>query len=554
MRHQAPIWFITLLASGLLAGCGGSTADSRTTAAAPRLLAETSTVSSFGVTVVNGNLVVDTGAGLVFKVKQTTGDITSIQYKGGPELQDQAKGSHIASGLGTGTAVSYTVDGTVIKITLATPTLTHYLLVRQGENTIYMGTYTTAEPSIGELRWITRLQGTWFPNVPPESDNTGSNGNIESTDVFGHPDGTTTSKYYGNQRAMDLSIRGVTGNGVGAFMVYGNREGSSGGPFYRDIQNQSGGDSEVYNYMNSGHAQTEAFRMGFHGPYALMFTDGQTPAIPDMSWIDSQNLLGQVPAAQRGKVVGRALYGFDLAHKYTIGFANANAQYWTVANAPNGNFAMPAMKPGAYTMTVYKEERALYTGSVTVNSGATTTLAPITLTGDPDKDAAVWRIGVWDGTPLEFLNGTTINVRHPQDVRNASWGPVTYAVGAPFAAFPAVQWKVGLNNPTTVTFNLTPDQITNHTIRIGITTANGGGRPAINVNGWSGSVPSPSSQPNSRSVTTGNYRGNNTMFTYQVPASAFVVGANTLTISVASGSGGTLYLSPNYAYDALDML
>jgi rhamnogalacturonan endolyase len=552
MRRQAPIWFIGLLASGMLASCGGGTADSQPTAS--RLLAETSVASSFGVQAVNGYLNVDTGAGLVFKVKQSTGDITSIQYKGGPELQDQAKGSHIASGLGTGTAVSYTVDGAIAKITLATPTLTHYLLVRQGENTIYMGTYTTAEPSVGELRWITRLQGAWFPNVPAESNNADSTGYLESTDVFAHADGTSTSKYYGNQRAMDLSIRGVTGNGVGAFMVYGSREGSSGGPFYRDIQNQSGGDSEVYNYMNSGHAQTEAFRMGFHGPYALMFTDGQTPAIPDMSWIDSQNLLGLVPAAQRGKVVGRALYGFDLAHQYTIGFANADAQYWTVAKAPNGNFAMPAMKPGTYKMTVYKEELALYTANVTVNSALTTTLAPITLSGDPDKDAAVWRIGTWDGTPLEFLNGPTINLRHPSDSRNASWGPVSYAVGDAFNTFPAAQWKSGVNGPTMVSFDLTPDQVADHTIRIGISAAYAGGRPQIKVNGWTSTVPASSSQPDSRSLTTGNYRGNNATFTYKVPASAFVAGANTMRIDIASGSCCTAYLSPAVAFDAIDML
>jgi rhamnogalacturonan endolyase len=44
------------------------------------------------------------------------------------------------------------------------------------------------------------------------------------------------------------------------------------------------------------------------------------------------------------------------------------------------------------------------------------------------------------------------------------------------------------------------------------------------------------------------------MFTYDVPASAFVAGTNTLTINVASGTAGTGYLSPGYAYDALDML
>jgi rhamnogalacturonan endolyase len=559
MRHQKlRAGVLGTAALWILAGCG---ADNQATTSQSKLqsqsqsvtLADSIVTSTFGVTSASGVLTVDTGAGLVFKVK-ANGDISSIKYKGGAELQDQTKGSHIGSGLGSATVVSYTVDGSVAKITLTTSTLVHYLLVRAGENTIYMGTYVTAEPSVGELRWITRLQGKYFSTVPAESDLRDNIGAIESSDIFGMADGTTRSKYYGNQRAMDLSLRGVTGTGIGAYMVYGNRESSSGGPFYRDIQNQSGTDAEVYNYMNSGHAQTEAWRMGFHGPYALVFTDGSTPAIPDMSWMESQNLLGWVPAAQRGKVTGRGLFGFDLAHRFTVGFANSAAQYWTVAKAPNGNFTTPAMKPGIYTMTVYKDERALYTSQVNVGSASTTTLEPITLTGDPDKDAAVWRIGNWDGTPLEFLNGPSINLRHPSDPRNASWGPVSYTVGSPYSMFPAAQWKTGVNSSTTVSFVLAPDQVKNHTIRIGITAAYEGGRPGIKVNNWNGPVPVASSQPDSRSLTTGNYRGNNKMYTVSVPASAFVAGTNTLTIGVTSGSSGTAFLSPAFAFDALDML
>lgn len=564
MRSTVPAWFTGALAAGLLAACGGgdtasspsaSTSASRlfaTGGSASADVAGTAIAGAFGVTEAAGYLTVDSGAGLVFKVKQSNGDITSIKYKGGPELQGQTKGSHIASGLGA--TVSYTVGGGVAKITLTTATLVHYLLVRANDNTIYMGTYVTAEPSVGELRWITRLNGSVFTQVPVESNNRGSDRDVESTDVRGYPDGTTTSKYYGNQRAIDLSVRGVTGDGVGAFMVYGNREGSSGGPFQRDIQNQSGGDAEVYNYMNSGHAQTEAFRMGFQGPYALVFTDGATPAVPDMGWMETQNLSGWVPASQRGKVSGRGLLGFDLAHKFTVAFKNDTAQYWTVAKAPNGNFTTPPMKPGSYTMTVYKDELELYTETVDVGSGTTTTLPQRTLGADPDKAPAVWRIGTWDGTPLEFLNGPSINVRHPSDVRNAAWGPVTYAVGAPAATFPAAQWKVAANSPTRVTFELTPAQVAQHTIRIGITTATAGGRPQITVNGWTSSAPAASNQPSSRTLTVGSYRGNNKMFTYNVPASAFVAGTNTLTINVASGSGGSGFTGPGYAYDALDML
>jgi rhamnogalacturonan endolyase len=251
--------------------------------------------------------------------------------------------------------------------------------------------------------------------------------------------------------------------------------------------------------------------------------------------------------------VGRAQYGFELTHKFTVGFANATALYLAVANAPNGKFTATGMKPGTYTMTVYKDEIAVYTTSVTVGTAGTTTLNPLTIV-DPDKTSALWRIGTWDGTPKEFLNGTTINVRHPSDVRNASWGPTTYAVGSPASSFPAAQWKTSANSPTTITFTLTPEQVAAHQIRIGVTAAYNNGRPQIKVNNWSSSAPTASTQPDSRSITIGTYRGNNTIFTYNVPASAFVAGTNTIIINAASGTAGTGYTSPGFAYDALDML
>jgi len=89
-------------------------------------------------------------------------------------------------------------------------------------------------------------------------------------------------------------------------------------------------------------------------------------------------------------------------------------------------------------------------------------------------------------------------------------------------------------------------------VRIGITAAYTGGRPKIQVNTWSFANPAASAQPDSRSLTIGTYRGNNPLHTYAVPASAFVVGANTLTIATISGSSGSTFLSPGFSYDRVD--
>ncbi|MDN4601479.1 rhamnogalacturonan lyase B N-terminal domain-containing protein [Paenibacillus sp. F6_3S_P_1C] len=501
----------------------------------------------------NGSRIeVNTGAGLVYTVNKTNGDIISAKMNG-TELNGSSKGSHIGSGLGSANVTWNTSpSGSTVLITVSTSTLTHYYASRGGENIIYMATYVTAEPSVGELRYIFRGNGSVLTGVPANSNNRNNTGAIESQDVFGYANGQTTSKYYGNDQAKDLTIRGVTGSGVGAFMAYGDREKSSGGPFFRDIQFQSGGDTEVYNYMNSGHAQTENWRMGLHGPYALIFTTGATPIVPDFSWMSGLNLTGWV--ASRGNVVLNGLSGMDMGYVYTVGFANSNAQYWVNASS-SGAAAKYSMIPGTYTMTVYKGELAVYTESVNVTGGSTTTLNTRTINNDPSKASSIWRIGNWDGTPSEFLNGQTIPIRHPSDSRNPSWGPVSYATGSATNKFPAIQFR-GQNSPTTVTFSLNSSQAaSSHVLNIGITAAYNNGRPSLTINGQALTNPAASSQPNSRSFTIGTYRGNNTTFSWNIPASYFVNGSNTVTITPISGSSDLgNWLSAGWVYDCVELL
>ena len=136
------------------------------------------------------------------------------------------------------------------------------------------------------------------------------------------------------------------------------------------------------------------------------------------------NLQGWVTS--RGNVVLNGLAGMETGYAYTIGFANSNAQYW--ANATSSGAATKyGMIPGTYTMTVYKGELAVYTENVNVNAGQTTTVNTRTITNDPGKASSIWRIGNWDGTPREFLNGQTIPIRHPSDSRNQAGAGDVYS-------------------------------------------------------------------------------------------------------------------------------
>lgn len=93
------------------------------------------------------------------------------------------------------------------KITCTTSTLAHYYVVKSGDSTIYMATYTTAEPDIGELRFIARLNPTTLPSEYPfgvVSTTAGSSSAVEGSDVF-IVSGQTRSKFYSSERFIDDS-------------------------------------------------------------------------------------------------------------------------------------------------------------------------------------------------------------------------------------------------------------------------------------------------------------------------------------------------------------
>lgn len=75
--------------------------------------------------------------------------------------------------------------------------LTQYMVFKNGDNSIYMGTYTVSEPSIGELRYIFRLSGLTkaYPTYEWADVSDISDGSeIEASDVYMVGD-ETRSKY-----------------------------------------------------------------------------------------------------------------------------------------------------------------------------------------------------------------------------------------------------------------------------------------------------------------------------------------------------------------------
>ncbi|MDQ0717835.1 hypothetical protein QFZ55_007287 [Streptomyces luteogriseus] len=272
-------------------------------------------------------------------------------------------------------------------------------------------------------------------------------------------------------------------------------------------------------------------RFGLQGPYVLAFTDGGAPArslthdVIDTSWVDGLGLAGWVGRGGRGRVAGVGISGRSTDHAYTVGFANTFAQYWAKADAATGHFVSPYMLPGTYKLTVYKDELAVQTTSVTVTAGKTTALHTLKITADPSRTTAIWRIGDWTGTPAGFKNASLMTTMHPSDARARPWATGVHTVGSSSPAdFPCYQWA-DINNKLKIRFRLTQQLASGHTLNIGITTAFANGRPRIRVNDWVSTVPAPTKEPTTRSLTGGSHRGNNHTYSYAIPASAWTKSA-----------------------------
>lgn len=557
------------------------------------LLLSAECIAAFSLTTNSGYYQVDTGAGLVFRVATTDGSINYLSFNG-INYQDPAKGTQVNSGIGgvltnntisvTATNISNSFAKITVTVTNATDKYIHYCIARAGYSHIYMADWFTTEPEdYGLCRFIVRTVDTYLPNGPEPSRNVGTDAGVEGApDVFRFTStnsnvalrGQTRAKHYSNHRLIDWQYTGAVNNRTqmaAAWMVRSNHEGDSGGPFWRCLINQDGGDQELYEIINYGENQTEAFRNHvLNGPYTLVFTPGTPPpAVIDTSWLTNNafNLTGYVPDSKRGRVVGIAS-GIPSGFQAVVAFANPQAQYWCIAT--NGVFTSPLMIPGTYSQILYKGELAVATNTgvvVGTNSTATGNIA----SREYKSPIQTWRIGEWDGSPAGFLNATKATnglypndllctTMHPSDIRMGSWTATAcatnpYVIGTSIPSqFPCYQW-MGVNNPIVIQFNLTAAQIRNHTLRIGITDSYAGARHAVSVNKWSSSIPGAPWDSGTRSLTVGTYRGINTTFTYSIPASAFVVGTNTMNLSLVSGSmvTGATWLSPGISFDCVEL-
>jgi rhamnogalacturonan endolyase len=496
------------------------------------------------------NVSFDTGTGLAFTINGTNGNMTSLKHNGTELAASGQAAGQFQSGWSSATVTSKTFNsGSSILVSVANTSIgvTQYYFARRGDNTVYMATGITKALNPGEARFISRLKPSLLTTSPAGAKTGGFTTTVEGSDVFANSAGRTASKFYSSQRLIAQQPFGASGTGHGAFILPAYTDMTSGGPFFRDIEvNDTGSAVNITHYMFSGHQQTEALRLGLHGPYALSVTNGEAPTARSMDFLASF-IPGMLSNAQRGGVSGTASGTWN-GLRATVALAGPNGQYW--GQVKSGKFVIGHIKPGTYTATLYAGELAVgATKSITVAAGATTTLA---MTGNVPAAGSLFQLGTFDGTPAGFLNADKIETMHPSDSRMSAWKSSSYSVANGAAKFPMAEFK-SVNSPAALNFDLASVPANGVKLRIATTSNFAGGRPAVAIGGYTSPAsasPAPANL-NSRGVTRGTWRGINTTYTFTIPASALKTGGNTLSISVVSGSSGETFLSPNFVFDAL---
>ncbi|BCJ44090.1 hypothetical protein GCM10010168_09030 [Actinoplanes ianthinogenes] len=491
----------------------------------------------------------DTGTGVSFVVDTTNGNMTSLKHNGIELTAAGQAAGQFESGWSSATVTGQTFNGgnsILVSATNSSIGVTQYYFARKNDNTIYLATNITKALNPGEARFITRLKSSLLTTSPVAARTAGTTSTVEGSDVFAFANGQTASKFYSSQRLITQTPFGASGSGHGAFLIPGTNDMTSGGPFFRDIEvNDTGTAVNITHYMFSGHQQTEALRLGLHGPYALALTGGAAPVVHSMDFL-SAYIPGLLSNAQRGGVSG-TVTGNRNGLTATVGLAGPNGQYW--GKVKSGNFVIGHVKPGTYTATLYAGELAIgATKSITVTAGATTTLA---MSGDVPAVGTLFQLGAFDGTPAGFRNSDKIETMHPSDSRMSSWTAGSYSA-TDAAKFPMAEFK-SVNSPMALTFSLSSVPANGVKLRIGTTSSFAGGRPAVTVGSYSSPASASPAPANldSRNVTRGTWRGVNTTYTFTIPASALKTGSNTLSIATISGSSGATFLSPNFIFDAL---
>jgi rhamnogalacturonan endolyase len=437
----------------------------------------------------------------------SAGKITALTYAGRNIINGRA-GFYMSN---TSTAWSptgltvVTNTSTMADIAYSSAMGEHHYVVRDGVSGIY--SYFISGDMVGpvgEFRTVYRVDPAVFPNSfnMRRSGVTPTLAQIEAAVVlqdstYQLTNGTIYTKYDWADYVLDDHVHGVYGSSFGLWVIPVSPEAYNGGPMKQELMvhaESNTGDSTVLNMLSASHFSAPAVTVPsgkIFGPWLVYLNNGSSAdaiaratteeAAWPYTWL-SNAAYPTSRATVTGKLQiadGRSTNGARVVLAETGGdlYAVGKAYWFTALCDSAGNFSIPKVRPGTYTLYAYATQddvTAQFEKNGVVVSGSATNLGTLTWT-PPNYPNKLWTIGTADRKAGEFKLGNQLR-------SYALFGQVpanlTYTIGT---STPANNWyyvQTGVGK-WTINFNLSQTYTGNAHLTIAVAAA--AKTPTVNV-------------------------------------------------------------------------
>ncbi|HEX5323013.1 MAG TPA: polysaccharide lyase family protein [Capsulimonadaceae bacterium] len=314
-------------------------------------------------------------------------------------------------------------------------------------------------------------------------------------------DGTVYTKYNNTAFMADHHFHGMTGHGVGIWVVTPSNEYCNGGPVKQELTVHM--DNTLLSMLDGGHfgAGSPDFNQSepwtkVYGPFMVYLNNGATT---DVMYADAKRRStveeGKWPYTwlndpdyplARGTVRGRITLtnGKSTAGAWAVladpggdwPMQSKNYEFWTQVDK-EGRFSIDKVRPGTYTLYVYGADQfeQYHQDGVAVTAGKVTDLSA--LSWEPVTHGRIlWEIGKADRSTGEFKDGDDVRhwanyMRYPKDFPD----DVTYVIGKSHenADWNFAQWTWYCKKPYwTIQFQMPKAVAGTATLTLGICSAN----------------------------------------------------------------------------------
>lgn len=493
----------------------------------------------------------------------SAGKVTALTY-GGRNIINGRAGFYMSN---TATAWS----PTALTVVTNTPTMVdiaytsamgeHHYVVRDGVSGIYSYFISgNMGGAVGEFRTVYRVDPAVFPNSfnMRRSSLTPTLAQIRSATVlqdstYRLTNGTIYTKYDWADYVLGDRVHGMYGSGFGLWVLPVSPEYFNGGPMKQELTvhvESNTGDSTILQMLSASHFSAPAVTVPsgkIFGPWLVYLNNGSSAdalaraTTEENAWPYTWLSHATYPltrATVTGKLLiadGRSTNGARVVLAEAGGdlYAVGKAYWFTALCDSAGNFSIPKVRPGTYSLYAYATQgdvTAQFEKTNVVISGTATNVGTLTWT-PPNYPNKLWTIGTADRRAGEFRLGNQLRsyAFYQQVPAN-----LTYTIGT---STPANNWycvQTGVGK-WTVNFNLSQTYTGNAHLTVAV--AGSAKTPTVNVQ-VNGTQVGTLSYPNDGTVyRSANQSGYYRLAQFDFASSLLRNGANSVVFDMTACAG-----------------